>query len=378
MARRLVAVAALAALTLVPCAGPLAAADRIVTRTGTTFTGRIVRQDPFKVVIETEDGRRVTVTRENIESLREGEDTGSDRPVPIVAAPVFAERADEALAEALAAYKDGQWRQAGALFEGLLGLPDEDFDRTRKLGCAKAAAVCHLRNIDPAGAARNFVRAAGFSNNVAAKPRMVATAEALRQADGPRIDDTVVKGWDDALEAGAKWKADQILQEARIVGLRCRLLYKMERCEKSLEGIRRKLQEADAYVPGYSRRHLVEAFAGLTENIVAAGRKTVQWAGSERAWLTEHRMISMAGRQRAEAFNKRLKLYDERRRAALDALQNLSALSTRHGLGSTFSESDRSNLVATLEDYQYYEGTKDKIEPRGVISHRGWGRYPNR
>jgi hypothetical protein len=312
--------------------------------------------------------------RAEVKSIEEG--GGPQRPPLIRPVDVYPEKAKEAYADAEAAVKANDWVKAGGLLEGLLALDERAFDEKKRLAAARVLVTCHLKNQDAGGAARNLVKTAGLVKDETAKRHILAAAEALRAAGGPRIGQTNVQTFAEALEAARTWKAEQIFVEARRTGTRGQMLDNMDYVEKNIGFVLKKLEEADAYVAGFSASRRTAALGGVVENILEGSKAALAVCTAVREGLAKDRIISMTSRARAGAWNDRARAMFGRRQAAMDALANLATVSGKYDLGSLYNESERQNLVSQLDDLQYYPGTQVKIELRIVGSHRGYHGLP--
>ncbi len=344
-------------------------ADTLTLTSGKVLTGTIQHQDQFKVVLVTDAGT-LTILRGDIKAINaEPTESGFE---PILAARVSPAGAETAFHEAKAALAKKRWREAGSLLEGLLELDDKAVGDARRAEAARAAVPCHLQNGDPRSASRNLVVAAKLAVDEMTRRKMYAAAEALRRAQGPRIGTTVVRTLEEALEAGAAWKADQILQEARGLAGRQTMLQDYARVDRAIESIEEHLRKADVYVPGFSRQHESEAMKGLAGNFISGATKAVSMSRQEREHLEDLRVDRFKGRAHALHWNGIVKTYHARRVAAIEALQVLAGQSE---LRSLYDESERSRLLDELAKLEFFEDTGERIACLGVVSHRGWGRY---
>lgn len=338
-----------------------AAGDRIVTKSGETFTGTVVSEDKDKVVLKTLSGT-MTILRDTIKTL---EKTGEEAKPPssppqVVVVPVDPAKAAQAMADAKAAVAAGEWIKAAGLLEGLLLLDEKAFSVDDRLAATGALTICYLQIKDPQGAAKTLTRRALLATDPSDKRRLLAAAEALRTANSVQIGGKTVSRFEDLLQAAMNWKADQVLAEARDLATRAVRLMDAAQLERYAAGCQKKLAEADVFVPGYSAAHKKEPLMVLVTGVIDGAKDTVEYCTKERQELTRVRTASVFSKPAAKAFNDRAGPYLARRQVAEEALKNLKNFTSRFEMAAQYAANEAAvkDFLEKLDDLQYYpEGT---------------------
>ncbi len=248
--------AVLGGLVLV-LAGP-ALADRVVLKTGETFTGTIIEENTTEVVLKSIRGT-TRIPRSAIKTIEKAEatpkPTPGEKPAPgekptpgekpkpgekptppkIVPVEVDAAKAADALKQARSALVAGDWVKAGGLLEGLLALDQNAFkydDRVRTTG---ALITCYLQIKDAQGAAKAIARRAQLARDPNDKRRLLGAAEALRTLGSVEVGDKTLSRFEEVLEAAMPWKAGQCLETAKQYARKARRLNQRAQLDKAAD-----------------------------------------------------------------------------------------------------------------------------------------------
>ena len=335
-------------------------ADRIVTTSGQVFEGQILEQDEAKVVIKTASGvvviPRIAIQAANV--------TTTPKPQTIKPATIDPLQAAQAYAEAEAAVNGGDWIKAGSLLEGLMQLDGTAFPHEKRVAGTAALATCYLQVKDPEGAAKAFERRVKLVDPESDKKRLLAAAEAIRKCAGPTIggiafagviiDNKPIGRYEEAIDAAMGWKAAQVLEEAKAIGLKATGLEDKAKLDDAVKRATEKAAEADLYVPGFSMLHRKDVLMSLTENIVPAAQKAVELCTEERTDLSGFWRTSAASVKVALQWNEKAKGYLIRRQAAEDGLKNLKALAEKEKTAELYDEKVAAPLVLQLSDLEYH------------------------
>ena len=351
-----------------------ASADRITTTSGQTFIGKILEETDQSVVIQTMSGK-VTVPREAINILEKEGAPAAPKIVPTVVKPA---KAGEAFREAEAAVAAGDWVHAGNLLEGLLNLDAGSFPQENRLEATAALVTCYLGIGDARGAAVTLRLRANLVALETDKKRLLALAEALEASGMPAIGGIPVGRYEEAIEAGTAWKAQQILDLAKQVGASATGLDTMDRLDRSAWAALGKLDEADLYVPGFAKAHRAEVLASLADNILEAARRAVKICTEERKDLSRFADTSVYGIKTAMEWNAKASVYLARRQAAEDGLNNLPPFSGKYEVPEILKDrgTEIQDLLAKLDDLKYHEqrpGARGYPEVRRRIELRKFG-----
>jgi hypothetical protein len=353
---RIAVAAAISALTVLASASSLA--DTIITKSRQTFTGRILEDTPQQIVIKTESGT-VTVPRASIAILQKDVQPDTVKIVPDRIRPSDAPKAYE---NAKAAVAKGDWLKAGNLLSGLMELPPTVFPHENRLAATAALATCYLQIKDPKGSARTFALRSGLVCAEGDKRRLLATAEALDKIDvatpGVLIGGQAVASYDEAIAAAMTWKVNQILADAKDLGVKATDLNDMVKLNAAAKRCTAKLDDAELYAPGFSAAHRAEVLATLADNIMDAARKAAQQCTEERtANVSRYWRTSVADVKTATIYNIYVTKYLGRRQAAEEGLKNLKTLSSRYDLPQIYADRTKEHaaLLAQLDELQYHE-----------------------
>jgi hypothetical protein len=343
------------ALTIVAVSPALA--DRVVTKSGETFTGTLVEDTPEKIVLRTLSGT-VTIPRDAVKSVEKaGEEAKPAAPPPqVVAAAVDPAKAPQALQQAKAAIAAGEWIKAAGLLEGLMLLDERAFAGDDRLAVTGALVTCYLQIKDAAGAAKSLSRRAALAPDANDKRRLVAAAEVLRTVGSVQIGGKTLSRLDEVVETAMAWKAQQCLKDATGIAAKARGIDVPAQLERAATGVLKKLSEADVYVPGFSAAHRTEPLAALVNNIIEAAKQAVDYCEKVRPELTSTAISSISSRAAANAWNDRAIPYFARRQAAVDALKNLPAFAAKFDIADVYKANEDvvKDLLVQLDDYQYY------------------------
>ena len=345
--------AALAFAALAAALATAARADRITTTSGQTFTGKILEETDQSVVIHTMSGK-VTVPRAIINTI---EKEGSAEAAKIVAAVVDPAKAPEAFGEAKSAVAADDWLRAGSLLEGLLRLDTTAFPQENRLTASAALVTCYLQIKDAKGAAAALRLRANLVASETDKKRLIAPAEALEASGTSTIGDKTVGRYEEAIEVGTEWKAQQILALAKQLGAGATGLNSMDRLERSARTALGKLDEADLYVPGFGQAHRTEVLTTLADNIMDGARRAVEICTEDRKDLSRYWLTSTFGIKNALAWNEKASAYLDRRQAAEDGLKNLKPFGGKYETPDLYKEREQAvtDLLAKLDDLKYHE-----------------------
>lgn len=347
-----VAVASVA-LAVMAVMASSASADRVVTKSGQTFTGIILEETDQAVVIQTMSGK-MTILHDMIARIEREGAVVEVRITPAVVDPL---KAAEAFADAQEAIRQNDWVRAGSLLEGLLRLEAAAFPQEDRLTATAALVTCYLQVNDAQGAAGALRQRAALAALETDKKRLVAAAEALEASGKPMIGEAAVGRFEEAMKAGTQWKAHQILDIAKQAGSSATVLNAMDRVDRSALGCLARLGEADLYVPGFSQAHRQEVLASLADNIMDGGRRAVVLCTEERKDLSRFWKTSVYGVKYAVAYNEKASVYLARRQAAEDGLKNLKPFGEKYEVPALFQEREQevTDLLAKLEDLKYHE-----------------------
>jgi hypothetical protein len=344
------------ALCAILCAPTLVHGARITTKAQQTFVGTIVEETPTQITIATASGK-ITVPITSI--LNIVRDTKPDEK-KIVPEKIKPTKAQEAFQNAKAAIGAGNWVKGGSLLAGLLELPASIFQQEQRLAATAALATCHLQISDTDGAAQVFRRRANLVASESDKKRLLATAEALEAAQtamGVSQEWQFVQTYDDAITAGTKWKAEQLLETAKEVGEDAEALNKWTTMKRVADKIIGYLDEADLFVPGFGEKNREAALSTVAENVVQAGEKAVTICTEERKFnITPYYETSASSVKIALVYNEYVNRYLSRREAAEDALKNLSRLAEEYKVPdlATKREEKIKALLAQLDELRYH------------------------
>jgi len=332
-------------------------AATIVTSSNQTFIGKIVEETPTHIVVRTESGT-VTVPLITIATIQRDVDPKKRGIVPERIQPGDAPKAFE---RAKAAIAKGDWVSAGSLLAGLLELPGVSFPHENRLAATAALATCYLQVKDAEGAAKAFTQRADLVAGESNKQRLLATAEAIENANtlmGLTIDGKTVSSYDEAITIAMTWKAKQLLAEAREIGANATKLNNLEKLEEAGKRIVAKLGEADLYSPGFSVTNREAALTSLADNIIQAARKAVELCTAERiANISPYWKTAGASLKHAMRYNNYTRNYLERRLAAEDGLKNLKTFATKAqapGIYAKRAEKEIAPLLKQLDALQYH------------------------
>jgi hypothetical protein len=343
------------ALTIVAVSPALA--DRVVTKSGETFTGTLVEDTPEKIVLRTLSGT-VTIPRDAVKSVEKaGEEAKPPAPPPqVVAVPVDPAKAPQALQQAKAAIAAGEWIKAAGLLEGLMLLDERAFAGDDRLAVTGALVTCYLQVKDAAGAAKSLSRRAALAPDANDKRRLVAAAEVLRTVGSVQIGGKTLSRLEEVVETAMAWKAQQCLKDATDIAAKARGIDVPAQLERAATGALKKLSEADVFVPGFSAAHRTEPLAALVNNVIEAAKQAVDYCEKVRPELTSTAISSVASRAAANAWNDRAIPYFARRQAAEDALKNLPAFAAKFDIADVYKANETvvKDLLVQLDDYQYY------------------------
>ena len=346
--------AGVCALAVVVAAAPAAT---IITSSNQTFIGKIVEETPVHIVIKTESGT-VPVPLTTIATIQRDPDPGAPKIVP---APIQPLQAPQAFEAAKAAVTKGDWARAGSLLAGLLDLPAATFPQENRLAATAALVTCYLQIKDPKGAAKTFTQRANLVAGEGNKQRLLATAEAIENADtmmGFTIDGKAVNSYDEAIAAAMDWKTKQLLAEAKDIGAKATDLNDMNRLESVGKLLIAKLNEADLYSPGFSIANREAALASLADNIILSAKKAVELCTRERvANISRYWKTSAASVKHATVYNNYVTQYLGRREAAENGLKNLKIFAAKFGVPALYAnreEKEIAPLLAQLDALQYH------------------------
>jgi hypothetical protein len=351
--RRILTTLALCAILFTPA---LVRGARITTKSQQTFVGTIVEETPTEITISTASGKITVPVTSILQIVR---DTSPDDP-KIVPEKIKPTKAQEAFQKAKAAISAGNWVKGGSLLAGLLELPATIFRHEQRLAATAALATCHLQIGDTDGAGKVFRRRANLVASESDKKRLLATAEALEAAKtamGVSQEWQFVQTYDDAISAGTKWKADQLLQKAKDVGTDAESLNKWTTMKRVVDKILDALNEADLYVPGFSKDHREEALATVADNVVQAAEKAVKICTEERKFnITPYYETSASSVKHALVYNEYVNRYLSRREAAEDGLKNIDRVAKEYNVPGLVEKREEKikALLAQLDELRYH------------------------
>ena len=337
-------------------------AATIVTSSNQTFIGKIVEETPTHIVIRTESGT-VTVPLVTIAMIERDVDPKKRGIVPERIQPADAPKA---FGRAKAAVAKGDWVSAGSLLAGLLELPGASFPHENRLAATAALATCYLQVKDAEGAAKAFTQRSALVAGESNKRRLLATAEAIENANtlmGLTIDGKTVSSYDEAITIAMTWKVKQLLAEAREIGANATKLNNLEKLEEAGKRIAAKLGEADLYNPGFSVVSREAALTSLADNIIQAARKAVELCTAERiANISPYWKTGGTSLKHATRYNNYTRNYLERRMAAEDGLKNLKTFATKAqapGIYAKRAAREIAPLLKQLDALQYHAKMPD-------------------
>ena len=380
---RAVSLAALLGGLVLVLAGP-ALADRVVLKTGETFTGTIIEEDATAVVLKSISGT-TRIPRSAIKTIEKAEaapkptpgkkpepgekPTPGEKPAPpkIVPVEVAAAKAADALKQARSALVAGDWVKAGGLLEGLLTLDQNTFKYDDRVRATGALITCYLQIKDAQGAAKAIARRAQLARDPNDKTRLLGAAEALRTLGSVKVGAKTLSRFEEVLEAAMPWKAGQCLEAAKQHARKARRLNERAQLDKAADQVIKALNEANVYMPGFSAQHRQEVLEVLVNNILEAGRAAAAHCKKWRPELTRTHRQSLVTKALAMQWNARAKPYIETRAIGEQAVKNLKAFTIKYKAADLYAqnEAEITQLLADLHDYQYY--------PKGTYFGYGYG-----
>ena len=386
---RAVSLAALLGGLVLVLAGP-ALADRVVLKTGETFTGTIIEEDATAVVLKSISGT-TRIPRSAIKTIEKAEaapkptpgkkpepgekpkpgekPTPGEKPAPpkIVPVEVAAAKAADALKQARSALVAGDWVKAGGLLEGLLALDTDTFKHDDRVRATGALITCYLQIKDAQGAAKAIARRAQLARDPNDKTRLLGAAEALRTLGSVKVGAKTLSRFEEVLEAAMPWKAGQCLETAKQHARRAKRLNERAQLDKAADLALRALSEANVYMPGFSAQHRHEALAVLVNNVLEAGRAAAEHCKKVRPELTLTRRDSILSKVKAIQWNAVVRPYLETRAIGEQAVKSLKAFTIKYKTADLYAQNkaEITQLLADLDDYQYY--------PKGSRSRYGYG-----
>jgi len=334
----------------------------VITKSQQTFVGTIVEETAEAITLQTASGK-VTIPKLAIAAIQRDTKPQQEKP-KIVPAKILPAKAPEAFQEAKAAISASEWVKAGSLLAGLLRLPPAVFPQENRLAATAALATCYVQIKDLEGAAKVFKQRAALVVSESDKKRLLATAEALQEAQTPLGVDPAwqfVQSYDDAIAAAMKWKADQLLAKAKEIGEKAQGLNNWLTMKRVADKALAQLAEADLYSPGFSVLHKEEVLAALADNAIAGAEKAVKICTEERKFnVTPYYINSAASLQHARLYNEYAVRYLERRKAAEDALKNLERLAQEYEVPPLYQKRTEKikALLAQLDELRYHEMVK--------------------
>jgi len=340
---------------------PAARADRVETQSGRVITGKVIEDSADKVVVRT-DAETVTVPRNQVKSV----DRTPDAPDPgrAAALPVAARDATAAFNDAAIAGNGGNWTRAAGLLEGLLNLDDAALAPDKRLQTVQALAVCYFQLKSPSGAAQALAKAVELTPGEKEKKRVGATIEAMRAAKGVAIcKGAAPTRYEEALEAGAQWKAEQILAACKDTASRARYMNKMASLDRIVGALQDKLKDADAYVPDFYTQHRKDALAALVANMMEGGRNTVKTCTELREELQKGRLVSVTKVQYAKMWNENAAKYLETLDAAEDTLKNIKPMTDRYEVPDLYNDAEVKQILLQIDGLRSFKDGK-KVDIR--------------
>ena len=341
-------------------AGPVRA-ERIITKSGTTFTGQILKDEGGKVVVKTVSGS-ITVSRDDIATIEKDVPDSQTVALDIVPVDVKPERAAEALQQAKAAMSAEEWLKAGALLEGIGRLDPSALALEDRQTAAAGLATCYLQMGDGGGACRAFVRRATLESDEPRKRQILAAAEALRTTKGVRIGDQEVRTYGAAIPIAAKWKSQRLVEEAKALVTSGRMYGVPQRALRTAQAAIARLQEADEFAPGSGSQRRQEILKALVDDILGGVRKAIDFCTKERQYLDDNRWQSLSNKEIVKGWAGRLMNYLSVRQEAENALANLKPLAEKLPDKGLYNPAEVEGLQARLQDLKFY--------PRGSGKHR--------
>ncbi|HUU90879.1 MAG TPA: hypothetical protein VM238_06675 [Phycisphaerae bacterium] len=371
--------AAIAGGLLLALAAP-ALADRVITKTGETYTGTIIEENEKEVVLKSISGK-TTIPRDIIETIEKagaeptptpGTDDkpeAADEPVPPKIEPIEVDpaKADDALKLARSALVAGNWLKAGGLLEGLLGLDQNTFKYDDRVRATGALITCYLQIKDAMGASKAIARRAQLAQDVNDKRRLLGAAEVLRNRRSVQMGGKTLSRFEEVLEVAMPVKAGDCLEEAKKYAKEAKRLNERAQLEKAADQALKMLGEANIFQPGYSGQHEQEVLAELVNNIFEAARATVAHCEKVRPELTRTRLQSAVSKPAAIQWNAVAKPYLDNRAMTEQALKHLKLFTLKYKVPDLYTNNDAeiTHLLAELDEYQYY--------PKGTSYGYGYG-----
>ena len=375
--------AAVAGGLLLALAAP-APADRIITKTGETYTGTIIEENEKEVVLKSISGRTV-IPRDIIKTIEKagaeptpkpgdkpatGEKprTGDEPPPPkIEAVEVDPAKAADALKQARSALVAGDWVKAGGLLEGLLRLDVNTFKYDDRVRATGALITCYLQIKDAMGASKAIARRAQLAKDLNDKRRLLGAAEVLRSRRSVQMGGKTLSRFEEVLEVAMPLKAADCLKEAKKYAKEAKRLNERAQLDKAADQALKVLREANIYQPGYSTEHEQEVLAELVNNVLGAAQNAINYCEEWRPKLTKTRLQSAVSKPAAIQWNAVAKPYLENRAMAERALKNLTSFTIKYKVPDlqTQNQARITPLLAELDEYQYY--------PKGTSYGYGYG-----
>jgi hypothetical protein len=372
--RRAFGLAAVVGSLVLALAAP-APADRVVTKTGETYTGTIIEENAKEVVLKSISGKKV-IPRNIIEKIEKAEakptlkpgdkpQTGDEPPPPkIEPVEVGPGKAADALKQARSALVAGDWVKAGGWLEGLLALDQKTFKYDDRVRATGALITCYLQIKDAMGAAKAIARRAQLAQDLNDKRRLLGAAEALRTLRSVEVGGKTLSRFEEVLEAAMPWKAGHCLELAKQQAKNAKRLNERAQLDKAADQALKTLREANIYQPGYSGEHEQKVIAVLIDNLLEGGRAATAHCEKVRPQLTQTR--NLLSKTAASRWNAIARVYLSKRAIAEQALKNLKSFSIKYKASDLYAqhEADITQLLAELDDYQYY--------PKGTPFGYGW------
>ena len=378
--RRAFGLAALVGGLVLALAAP-ALADRVVTKTGETYTGTIIEENAKEVVLKSISGKTV-IPRNIIEKIEKSgakptpkpgdkPQTGDkpktgDEPPPPKIEPVKVDpgKAADALKRARSALVAGDWVKAGGWLEGLLALDQDTFKYDDRVRATGALITCYLQIKDAMGAAKAIARRAQLARDLNDKRRLLGAAEALRTLRSVEVGGKTLSRFEEVLEAAMPWKAGHCLELAKQHAKNATRLNERAQLDKAADQALKALREANIYQPGYSAEHEQEVIAVLIDNLLEGGRAAIAHCEKVRPQLTQTR--NLLSKPAASRWNAIARVYLSKRAIAEKALKSLKSFTIKYKASDLYTqnEADITQLLGELDDYQYY--------PKGTPFGYGW------
>jgi len=340
-------------------------ADRVETTDGAVFTGTVVKDEGERIVVQTAGGR-ITIARTDLKAVTKEPDAAAAVLPRIIPATVDPADAAAALKQAEAALQSGQWLKAGGLLEGLAALAANALSGQDRRTVAENLTTCHLQIGDAAGAARALTRRAAVTDKADEKRLVLAAAEALRTLKSITIDATEVRTFQKAVPAGARWKGNRLVEEAKALVANSRHLGARGHLERIGKLIVDKLEEADRYTPGAGGQR-GEILKPLVESILTGARSAVATLTERREVIVKYKFAPMMAGPIARRWGAQVGAYLALRRQTVDALKSLDPFASKFAAGGLYNSTDVQGLLETLDDLQYYPkkkgAKKDQVDP---------------